>query len=137
MGSFHAENIASRAFLNGYSMVLSKELNGLDENVLSIGEEHLNTGHVQSSVIAFVQPLKLIWPDSKECLEVKLSMSEDTQMTEETEAHVAIVPESDPAEVTYAERREGQDTQKELEKSDLKAELEEREWKHFSSKDKG
>ncbi|GJW64886.1 hypothetical protein Tco_0116770 [Tanacetum coccineum] len=34
-------------------------------------------------------------------------------------------------------RREGQDTQKELEKSDLKAELEEREWKHFSSKDKG
>ncbi|GJY52823.1 26S proteasome non-ATPase regulatory subunit 1 homolog A [Tanacetum coccineum] len=32
------------------------------------------------------------------------SVSEDTQMTEETEAPVAVVPESDPAEVTYAER---------------------------------
>ncbi|GJV20790.1 26S proteasome non-ATPase regulatory subunit 1 homolog A-like protein [Tanacetum coccineum] len=32
------------------------------------------------------------------------SVSEDTQMTEETEGPVAVVPESDLAEVTYAER---------------------------------
>ena len=32
------------------------------------------------------------------------SVLEDTQMTEETEAPVAVVPESDPAEVIYAER---------------------------------
>ena len=32
------------------------------------------------------------------------SVSEDTQMTEETEAPVTVVPDSDPAEVTYAER---------------------------------
>lgn len=34
-------------------------------------------------------------------------------------------------------RREGQDTQDELERRDLKEELEERERRHFSSKDKG
>ncbi|PWA39185.1 hypothetical protein CTI12_AA043580 [Artemisia annua] len=41
------------------------------------------------------------------------------------------------AHTTLKPRREGQDTQEELEKRDLRAELEERERKHFSSKDKG
>nr|GFB89748.1 hypothetical protein [Tanacetum cinerariifolium] len=44
----HAENIASRAFLNDYSMILSKELTGFDENALSIGEEHLNLWRVEN-----------------------------------------------------------------------------------------
>ncbi|GKB22610.1 hypothetical protein Tco_0862011 [Tanacetum coccineum] len=39
--------------------------------------------------------------------------------------------------IDFSSRREGQDTQEELEKRDLKAELEERERKHFSSKEKG
>ena len=37
----HTENIASKTFLNGYS-ILSKELTDLEENVSSIGEEQLN-----------------------------------------------------------------------------------------------
>nr|GEX28652.1 tRNA(His) guanylyltransferase 1-like isoform X1 [Tanacetum cinerariifolium] len=37
----HAENIASRAFLNSHS-ILFKELTGLDENAVSIGEKQLN-----------------------------------------------------------------------------------------------
>ncbi|GJU66125.1 tRNA(His) guanylyltransferase 1-like protein isoform X1 [Tanacetum coccineum] len=44
----HAENIASRAFLNGYSIVLSTELTGLDENALTIGGEHLNLWRVEN-----------------------------------------------------------------------------------------
>lgn len=38
---------------------------------------------------------------------------------------------------TFYYRKDGQDTQEELERRDLKQELEERERRHFSSKDKG